>query len=72
MDNPLKDIGNWYLQNIIENIIRIFRAFANAYYWLVHPYNEYNCKKLGYYSATQQIFQIFIKAKLLNGYYHPK
>lgn len=52
-DNPIKDINNWYIQNIIDNNNTIFRAFANSYYWLKRPYSETVYRNLGYYSAIQ-------------------
>lgn len=66
IENPLKDIGNWYLQNIIENNNTVFRAFSNAYYWLLHPYNEANIRNLGYYSALQTNLSNIYKSQVID------
>ena len=66
LDNPMKDIENWYIQNIIENNNTIFRAFANAYYWLVHPYNNANIRNLGYYSALQTNLANIYKSQVVD------
>ena len=38
-----------YIQNIVDNLNTIFRAFVNVYYWLMHPYSETNYRNLGYF-----------------------
>ena len=62
INNPLKEINSWYIQNIIENNNSIFRAFANAYYWLTHPYNDITLRNLGYYSIQQTSLSNFYKS----------
>ena len=66
IDNPLKDITNWYIQVIIENNNTIFRAFADAYYWLVHPYNDPVVRNLGYYSALQTNLANIYKSQVID------
>lgn len=53
INNPLKDMTNWFVQPIIENNNTIFRAFANSYYWLLHPLNDKLIRNLKYYSVLQ-------------------
>ena len=65
-ENPLKDVNNWYIQNIIENNNTIFRAFANAYYWLIHPYNDTNARNLGYYSGLQTTLSNIYKSQVID------
>lgn len=72
MDNPLKDINNWYLQNIIENNNTIFRAFANVYYWLTHPYNDPSVRNLGYYSALQTNLSNIYKSQVVDWLLSPE
>lgn len=52
-ENKYKSIPGWYVQNIIDNNNTIFRAFANCYYWLMHPYNDPEYRNIGYYSSLQ-------------------
>ncbi len=66
IDNPMKDINNWYIQNIIENNNTIFRAFANVYYWLVHPYNDAVVRNLGYYSILQTNLANIYKSQVID------
>lgn len=65
-DNPMKEIGNWYLQNVIENNNTIFRAFANTYFWLLHPYNESTYRNLGYYSHIQTNLANIYKSQVVD------
>lgn len=72
MDNPMKDIQNWYVQNIIENNNTIFRAFANGYYWLTHPYNDPVIRNLGYYSSIQTNLSSVYKAQVVDWLLDPE
>jgi len=53
IDNPLIDMKDFYLQNIIEGNLTIFRAYVNGYYWVDNKYNDIESKNLGYYSLLQ-------------------
>ena len=66
LDNQPKDIGDWYIQNIIENNNTIFRAFANAYYWLLHPFNDQAVRNLGYYSSLQTSLSSIYKGQVVD------
>jgi hypothetical protein len=66
IDNPMRDTTNWYVQNIIENNNSIFRAFANAYYWLLHPYNDIVVRNLGYYSLPQTSLANIYKSQVID------
>ena len=72
IDNPLKDVGDWYIQNIVENNNTIFRAFANAYYWLVHPYNDITIRNIGYYSAFQTNLSNIYKSNVIDWLLSPE
>ncbi len=65
-DNPIRDIGNVYIQNIIDNNNTFYRAFANAYYWLLHPFNDNIIRNLGYYSHNQTILSNVYKSQVLD------
>lgn len=64
--NPLRTIGMWYVQNILENNNSIFRAFANVYYWLNHPYSEKNLRNIGYYSTQQTNLANIYKSQVVD------
>ncbi|AEJ34565.1 hypothetical protein MIMI_R327b [Acanthamoeba polyphaga mimivirus] len=65
-DNPLKETSIWYIQNIIDNNNTVFRAFANTYYWLVHPYDEVSMRNIGYYSPLQTTLSNIYKSQVIN------
>ncbi|AVL93900.1 putative early transcription factor large subunit [Megavirus vitis] len=66
IDNPLRDVNNWLVQNIIDNNNTVFRVFANTYYWLVHPYSESNMRNLGYYSILQTNLSNYYKSQVID------
>lgn len=65
-DHPLKDINTWYIQDIIDNNNTIYRAFANAYYWLTHPFNTNIYRNLGYYSSMQTNLSNVYKSQVID------
>lgn len=71
ISNPIKNMGNWLVQNIVENNNTIFRAFANAYYWLTHPYSDTSIRNLGYYSQTQTNLSNIYKGQTIDWVLHP-
>lgn len=66
IENPMKEMLGWYVQNIMENNNTIFRAFANTYYWLLHPYNSPNYRNLGYYSILQTTLSNIYKSQVVD------
>ena len=66
LDNPIKEIGKWHIQNIIDNNNTIFRAFANAYYWLRHPHSNVMVRNLGYYSLIQTDLANLYKSQVID------
>lgn len=52
-ENPPRLYANWYIQIIIPDKNTVFRAFTNAYYWLMHPYDDPSYRNLGFYSQLQ-------------------
>jgi hypothetical protein len=53
VENPLKDMGYFMTQKIIDSNLTIFRAYANGYAWVKHKYYELESRNLGYYSIIQ-------------------
>ena len=66
IDNPLKIFNNWYMQTIVQNNNTIFRSFANAYYWLMHPYDDVIMRNLGHYSPTQTNLANIYKSQVVD------
>ena len=66
IENPLKEIGPWYIQNIIQNNNTIFRAFANGHYWLIHPYSDLAYRNLGYYNSLQTQLANIYKSQVVD------
>lgn len=66
IDHPLRSVGSWLVQEIIDNNNTIFRAFSNAYYWLLHPYNSEKMRNLGYYSANQGTYADIYKSEVVD------
>nr|URM62160.1 B family DNA polymerase [Mimivirus sp.] len=66
IENPLRDVNNWLVQNVIDNNNTVFRVFANTYYWLVHPYSETNMRNLGYYSILQTNLSNYYKSQIID------
>ena len=66
IDNPLRDMQDYYIQNIIINNLSIFRAYVNGYYWLKHPYYNIESRNLGYYSISQTDLANYFKSLLID------
>lgn len=65
-DYPLKTIRPWHVQIIITMNDTVFRAFANGYYWLMHPYNKEKQRNLGYYSLIQTKLAAIYKSEIVD------
>lgn len=66
IDNPLRDMRDYYSQQIIENNLTIFRAYANAFYWLRHPYFDNENRNLGYYSQLQTDLATYFRSIIID------
>ena len=66
LENPMKDLNNWYIQKIVDNNNTIFRAFANSYFWLLHPYSDASYRNLGYYSELQTNLANIYKSQVID------
>jgi hypothetical protein len=66
LEHPIKDMGEWYIQNIIDNNNSIYRAFANGYHWLYNEYNDIAYKNLGYFSDLQSDLANFFKSVVVD------
>src|ERR1700733_5377236 len=66
IDNPMRENKLWYIQTIVENNNSIFRAFANAYFWLLHPYHDSSYRNLGYYDISQTKLSNIYKSQIID------
>jgi len=53
LENPVEDLGDYKLQNIIMNNNSIIRAFVNSYYWKNNDLKSDEVRNLKYYSNLQ-------------------
>ena len=63
---PLRDMGEMYIQKIIDNNLTVLRAYANGYSWLKHRYYDLENRNLGYYSALQTDLANYFKSVMLD------
>ena len=66
LDNPLKDMRDFYVQTIMENNLSIFRAYVNGFYWLKHSYYDENSRNLGYYSDLQTDLSNYFRSLVID------
>lgn len=66
VDNPIRDMRDIYVQNIIDNNLSIFRAYVNGYYWLKHPYYDIDSRNLGFYSPLQTELSNYFRSLVID------
>ncbi len=66
LENPLENLGNMYVQNIIPNNNSLFRAFSNGFYWLKNPLYDETYRNLGYYSPLQTDMANYIRSAVID------
>jgi len=66
IDNPLRDMKEYYSQQVIENNLSIFRAYSNAFYWIKHPYYDIENRNLGYYSSLQTDLATYFRSVIID------
>lgn len=66
VNNPMKNLNEYILQQIIEGNITIFRAYANAYTWLKHTYYELETRNMGYYSNLQTDMANYFRSNVID------
>lgn len=65
-EHPMKESSTYYSQQIIENNNSVYRAFANGYYWLLHPFADSVVRNLGYYSSLQTKLSSQYKSEVID------
>ena len=66
LENPLKDVKDAYIQNIIPLNYSIFRAYVNGYYWIKHKLYTNDTRNLGYYSDTQNEMVNLFRSQIID------
>lgn len=66
VENPLRDMIDFFSQNIIENNNTYYRAFVNGFFWLKHPYYDPESRNLGYYSEHQSSMANYMKSRVID------
>jgi len=61
-NHPLRTMDNYYLQEIIDNNLSIYRAFANGYFWFKQQFYDLDSRNLGYYSSLQTNLSNYFKS----------
>ena len=64
--NPLKDMGDYYVQSIIDNNNTLFRAFANCLFWKKNKLFDDSHRNLGYYSSLQTDLSNYFKSLIID------
>lgn len=66
IENPLRDMKEYYSQEIIENNLSIFRAYSNSFYWIRHAYFDIENRNLGYYSLLQTDLSTYFRSVVID------
>lgn len=72
LDNPMRDMKEVFVQNIIANNNTIYRAYSNGFYWLQYAYYDYESRNLGYYSILQTNISNYFKSLVIDWLISPK
>ncbi|AYV76856.1 MAG: early transcription factor VETF large subunit [Barrevirus sp.] len=63
---PLIDMGDHYVQKIIDNNMSTLRAYANANSWLKYAYYDIESRNLGYYSDMQTDLANYFRSNIID------
>lgn len=66
INNPMKDLKEFYVQNIIENNNSYFRAYINGFFWINHPFYDPDSRNMGYYSFNQTSLANYLKSRVVD------
>jgi len=66
IENPLKLVGDVYIQNIIPNNNTLFRAYSNGYYWINNKLYDVEYRNIGFYSNLQTDLSNYFKSLVLD------
>jgi hypothetical protein len=66
LENPLEEIGDYKIQNIIMNNYSIIRAFVNSYYWKSNDLKTDELRNLKFYSELQTNLTNYFIGKIID------
>lgn len=66
IDNPLRDMGEYFSQNIINNKNSVYRAFANCLFWKKNNLFDVSHRNLGFYSELQTDLSNYFKSIVID------
>jgi hypothetical protein len=66
LENPLEEIGDYKIQNIIMNNYSIIRAFVNSYYWKSNNLKTDELRNLKFYSELQTNLTNYFIGKIID------
>ena len=66
LSNPLVNMGEYYIQAIIEDGITLFRVFANCYSWLKYIFYDIESRNLGYFSNIQTDMANYFRSNVID------
>lgn len=64
--NPLRDMGNFFIQKVMDNNVSTLRAYANGYNWIKNAIYDINTRNLKYYSVLQTDYASFFKSLIID------
>lgn len=64
--NPLQNMGDYYIQKIIDENMTLLRAFANGYTWLKQLYYDIESRNLGFYSNLQTDISNYFRSNIID------
>lgn len=65
-ENQMQNMGDFFVQNIIEDSLSLFRAFANGYIWKQHVHFDLDNRNLGYYSDLQTSMSNYFRSRVID------
>lgn len=65
-ENPLLDMGDYFIQKIDDTSLTIFRGYANGYYWAKQTYYDIERRNLGFYSDLQTQMANYFKSVVID------
>ena len=71
-EHPIKDMGDYYVQEIIEQNNSILRAVANGLFWIKNQFYDIEYRNLGYYSELQTDLSNYFKSLVSDWLLNPK
>lgn len=62
----LIEIGKQFIQEIINNLDSVIRAYVNCYYWIYNPLFDIKARNLGYINELQTNITYLFKANIID------